>query len=188
MNKFYAVSGPSGCGKTTVNRRVVARNSYVRYSTSQTTRPARPGERHGTDYWFVSVADFLQRRDARGFVEYANVHGNWYGTGRPFVEGALRDGKDVIAEVNWDGILMLRDEGIPVVSIMVLPPSLEELEMRLWARGDLDDDRIAARLADAPREMALAHLYNYTVINEDVCRTVEVLGHIIATERHRKAP
>lgn len=185
MGMFFAVSGPSGVGKTAINRGVVALDERVRYSVSQTTRPARSGERHGVDYWFTSVNDFLRRRDARGLLESANVHGNWYGTGRPFVEGVLHDGYDVIAEVNWDGIVMLRENGVRVASIMVLPPSLAELEIRLWARGDLDDERIAARLADAPREVALANRYDYVLVNEEVNRTVENIGNIVHAERLR---
>lgn len=186
IGHFYAVGGPSGSGKTTSVRAAVNTVPRLVYSVSNTTRPARPGEVHGKDYWFVSTEDFLRRADAQGFLEKAFVHGAWYGTGAPFVRGSLNNGNDVIAEVNWDGIVQLREAGIPVTSIAVVPPSMEDLERRLRARGNMTEEQIARRLGDAHLDMGTVAHFDYVITNVDFTLTVDSLINIIRSVRLRQ--
>lgn len=183
MARFYTVDGPSGSGKTSAVRAVVDRVPNLVRSVSQTTRPARNGEVHGRDYWFVSNADFFRRVDAQGFLEHVFVHGAWYGTGRPFTEGSLVEGKDVISEVNWGGIVQLREHGIAVTSISILPPSMDELERRLRTRGGLTDEQIVHRMCNARIEMAMSTLYDYVITNGVLATTIDTLASIVTNNR-----
>lgn len=189
MARFFAIDGPSGSGKTSAVRAVVDRVPNLVRSVSQTTRMPRPGEVHGNDYWFVSNDDFFRRVDAQGFLEHAFVHNAWYGTGRPFTEGSLAEGKDVMSEVNWGGIVQLREHGIAVTSIYILPPSMDELERRLRTRGGLTDEQIANRMRNARIEMATSALYDYVITNGVLATTVDTLASIVTNSRlTRHAP
>lgn len=169
--RLIVISGPSGSGKSTLWHRLV-QHPGMHFSVSATTRPPRPGEVDGRDYRFLSPAEFRRLLDEGAFLEHAEVHGHFYGTLRREVEEAMARGEDVLLEIDVQGAEQVRRSGLPVVSIFVLPPSLEELERRLRARGTEDEETLRRRLAIAAREMAEARHYDLQVVNDDLERMV----------------
>lgn len=169
---LYIISAPSGAGKTSLVREVMAAIPALRLSISHTTRPMRPGERNGVNYYFVDTAAFQAMIAADEFLEYAQVFGNYYGTSKTGVLAQLRDGHDVILEIDWQGAQQLRRAFSGTVSIFILPPSLEVLESRLRARGQDSEPVIVRRLSEARAEMAHYKDYDYIVVNEDFGRAV----------------
>ncbi len=184
---LFVLSAPSGCGKTTMLRRVMKMLPGLVFSVSHTTRAPRPGEIDGRDYYFVSREEFIALRDHEpsGFLEWAEVHGNLYGTSREGVERLQKQGFDVILDIDVQGAEQVRLNGDPV-TIFIAPPSLDELARRLRGRGTEDEDTLALRLANAKKEMAAADRYEYLIINDDLDQAVDSLRAVLVAERLRR--
>ncbi|MDR3043970.1 MAG: guanylate kinase [Desulfovibrio sp.] len=159
---------PSGTGKTTLTKRLLAEFPRFAYSISYTTRQPRTGEVHGRDYHFVTVAEFTRLRDEGFFAEWAEVHGNFYGTPLQATLDMLRDGRDVIFDIDVQGASQLHGSLRQGCYVFILPPSRAELERRLRARGTDDEPTIQRRLANAAKELAQAHWFNAWIVNEDL--------------------
>ncbi|MGD8395545.1 MAG: guanylate kinase [Candidatus Eiseniibacteriota bacterium] len=181
------VSGPSGAGKTTIVKRLLERDRSVRLSVSVTTRRPRSRERSGREYEFVDRATFERRREAGAFVEWAEVHGQLYGTPRSGLEALRAAGYDALLDVDYQGGLAIQRELSDTVSVFLLPPSMEVLEERLRHRASDDPAEIARRLEVAAREMAHAVHYDYVVINEAIEQAYEQVHAILVSERWRVA-
>ena len=181
------VSSPSGAGKTTLIRRVLCDPdlSPLYFSVSHTTRPPRTGEVDGREYHFVDRAEFLALREADGFLESAEVHGNFYGTSRAEVEHRLAEGVDVLLDIDVQGARQVRSRIPDVVKIFVFPPGREVLESRLRARGTDAPEQVARRLAVAAREMAEFGEYDYAIINDRLERAADDLRAILLARRAR---
>jgi len=183
----FLVTAPSGAGKSSLVNAMIARDPALKLSVSYTTRPPRDGEVNGKDYWFVSREQFEQMRDNHGFLEWALVHDNYYGTPRAPIEEALANGQDVILEIDWQGAHQIRGKLPSVTGIFILPPSLEALEQRLRARGTDSDQVIAKRLAVAASEIAHAPEFEYVIINQDFGEALRQFEQIVAASRLRYA-
>jgi len=186
MGRLFVISAPSGAGKTTLLSRVMARIPGLAFSVSHTTRMARPGEKQGVDYHFVSKPEFLTMIDAGRFLEHAEVHGNLYGTAKSGIRQQLEEGLDVILDIDVQGAAILRRTGqMAAAYVFIAPPSMAELEKRLRGRGTESEDRIQLRLQNARQELQAAGEYEYLIINEDLAETADLLGAIILAERAR---
>lgn len=179
------MSGPSGAGKGTVVRRVLELRPDIYFSVSATTRPARPGERSGSDYRFISESQFLGMRDRGEFLESAEVYGNHYGTPRAPVEDALAEGRDVICELDIQGALAVRRAKPSAVLVFIEPPSLDELVPRLRGRGTEDPVTLSTRLRAAYDEVKRKGVYDHIVVNDDVERAARELIRIIEGRKER---
>jgi len=184
---LFVISAPSGGGKTTILRQVMADLPGLVFSVSHTTRAPRPGEEDGRDYHFVSREDFekIARAKPCGFLEWAEVHGNLYGTGRTAVETQMAAGSDVILDIDVQGAMQVRDAAEPVM-IFIAPPSLAELEARLRKRGTESEETIGLRLANACQELACIDQYDYLVVNDRLEDAVVALQAVIIAERSRR--
>lgn len=180
---LFVVSGPSCAGKHTILRPVLARDSGIEYAVSATTRPPRPGEVNGKDYFFLSEAAFRRRVAAGDFVEWAQVHGRLYGTLHEELDRHLRTGKDLVLELDVQGMRNVKAERPDVVTVFVMAPSLEELERRLRRRGADDEAAIALRLRNARRELAARKEYDYVIVNDVIEEAVEKMLAIIREQR-----
>ncbi len=180
---LFVVSAPSGAGKSTILRRVLAGIPAAAFSVSHTTRPPRPGEEHGRDYFFVSQEEFAAMRRSGAFLEAAEVHGNWYGTSRGAVEEMLGRGVDVLLDIDVQGALQVRAAGLVAVFVFIVPPSLAELERRLRGRGTDSDEVIRRRLANAREELLAASRYDHIVVNDDLDRAVAMVQAVILARR-----
>lgn len=179
---LIVVSGPSGVGKSTIVDRVLERSPRLVSSISVTTRPPRGEERDGTDYFFVTREEFERRREESAFLEWAEVHGNLYGTPAAHVARALEEGKNVILEIDVQGGMMVRDRFPEAVLIFLMPPGLETLRERLSGRATDDEDIIRRRLENASRELTYYRKYDYIVVNDDIGRCVDDCVAIIRAE------
>ncbi len=184
---IFVLSAPSGGGKTTILKKVMAGLPGLVFSVSHTTRKPRPGEQDGRDYYFVSRQEFESIRDRHpsGFLEWAEVHGNLYGTSRAAVEQRLGGGRDVILDIDVQGAAQIRQSADPV-TVFIAPPSLAELEARLRGRGTENEQTLALRLENAKQELAAMDLYDYLVVNDRLDEAVESLRSIIIAERCRR--
>lgn len=183
----FIISAPSGTGKTTILKRVIADMQNIAFSVSHTTRPPRSGEREGDDYFFVDRAAFEAMRMEDIFLEWAEVHGNFYGTSRNAMELSLSQGKDIVLDIDVQGARQLRKKmGKEAVFIFIAPPSLDELENRLRKRSTDSESVIQTRLQNARRELADINLYDYVMVNDLLENGVQVLRSIIIAERSRK--
>lgn len=184
---LLVVSSPSGAGKTTLTRRLLAIEPGIRLSISATTRKPRPGEVDGEHYFFIDEAEFRRMIAASEFLEYAQVFGNLYGTPRAPVENWLRQGMDVLFDVDWQGAQQLR-QAMPqdVVSVFILPPNLAALESRLNSRNQDPPDVVAARMAKAIAEISHWPEYDYVLVNENLTESHVRLEAILAAERARR--
>jgi guanylate kinase len=182
---LIVVSGPSGAGKSTVLARVLAEIERLRFSVSHTTRAPREGERDGVNYHFVGKPAFDALRAAGGFLEWAEVHGQLYGTARAEYERAAAEGVDLLLDVDVQGAAQVRTQFADAVSVFILPPSYEALERRLRGRGAEDEKQFRRRLAAAAEELSLFREYDYSIINEDLDRTVGELSCVIRAARVR---
>ncbi len=163
---LYIVSAPSGAGKSSLVRALVEGDPRLRLSVSYTTRPPRPGEEDGVHYHFVSREVFLEMLGAGAFLESAEVYGNYYGTSQHWIEAQLKEGHDVLLEIDWQGAAQVRRLFPEAIGIYILPPSIGELERRLRDRGQDSEAVIARRLAAAREDMSHALEYDYLVVNE----------------------
>ncbi len=178
---LVVVSGPSGSGKTTICKALIEIPGVV-LSVSATTRPRRQGEVDGRDYHFLSPGDFEKKVENGEFLEHAEYNGNRYGTLKADVERKLAKGLTVILEIEVQGTRQLRDSGIQGRYVFVMPPSLEELEKRLWARGTDSEEAILKRLSIARSEMDMAHLYDHVVVNRDLGEAVTEIRRWLGLE------
>lgn len=189
--ELYILSAPSGAGKTTLIHSLLASelgaSGALAFSVSHTTRAPRRAERDGVDYHFVSREEFERRRDAGGFLEWAEVHGNLYGTARDEVEPRLGRGIDVVLDIDVQGAEQVQAAYPGAVSVLVLPPSFGDLERRLTGRGLDGAPAIARRLAASLREIERYERFSYVIINDDAHRAGEALAAVIVAQRHRLA-
>lgn len=181
------LSSPSGAGKTTLANRLLEDDGEITLSVSATTRKRRPGETHGHDYFFVSEEEFARLREAGEFLESASVFGNSYGTPRAPVEAALRQGKDVLFDIDWQGAQQLDEvAGEDVVKVFILPPSRDELERRLRRRAQDPEDIVEARMAKADAEISHWAEYDYVIVNYDLDESERLLRSILFAERLKR--
>ena len=184
---LFIISAPSGTGKTTILKRVIAELKNIVFSVSHTTRSPRPGEEKDADYFFVDRDTFVTMEEQGLFLEWAEVHGNLYGTCRNTVLAIIEKGNDIILDIDVQGARQLMDklknEG---VFVFISPPSLHELEKRLVKRGTESESVIATRLNNAHDEMKSQEYYDYVIVNDRVDQAVEELKAIIIAERSRK--
>lgn len=166
--RLFVISAPSGAGKTTLIKQVMPRFPEISYSVSHTTRPPRPGEVHGNDYFFVTEQTFKQMIEAHEWLEWARVHAHFYGTSRAFVQEQLAAGQNLLLDIDVQGAKQIMDSGLEPVTVFIMPPSLEVLRQRLESRGTDRADTIELRLANARQEIAMKHLYRYVVVNDDL--------------------
>lgn len=184
---LYVVSAPSGAGKTTLVRLLLERDAQVRLSVSYTTRAPRPGELDGREYNFVDAEAFIAMRDRGDFLEWAEVHGNFYGTSRIWLEEQMRQGRDLLLEIDWQGAQQVRRLFPAAVTIFVLPPSVAELERRLRGRGQDSDDVIERRVAAALGEMRHVGEFDFVIINKDLQVASDDLAAAVRAARLRVA-
>ncbi len=184
---MFVLSSPSGAGKTTISRALLEREPELVMSVSATTRPRRPGEVEGEDYFFVDPQTFNELINRRELLEHAKVFGNYYGTPSRPVEQALAAGKDVLFDIDWQGTQQIsqnaRDD---LVSIFILPPSVAELERRLNRRASDPADVVAARMAKASEEISHWAEYDYIVVNDDLETSLAGISAILAAERLKR--
>jgi guanylate kinase len=184
---LIVLSSPSGAGKTTVSRKLLEADAEITMSVSATTRPKRPGEVEGVDYYFVDDAEFDRMIEEGEFVEWATVFGFRYGTPKAPVKDALRDGRDILFDIDWQGARQLEpDFGENHVTIFLLPPSMAELEHRLRTRGTDGEDVIADRMLRAAGEIEHWAEYEYVLVNRDVDECLRQVREIVAAERSRR--
>lgn len=182
---LIVVSGPSGSGKNSVISEVMKVTQGLRYSISATTRPKRPGERDGVDYYFVSRDRFEDMIAQGDLLEHAEVYGNLYGTPRKPIEEILAAGEDVILDVDIAGARQIRERCSDAVLVFLLPPSIQELERRIRSRGADDEATIQRRLDSALGEISALTDYTYAVVNDDLDEAVRRVVAIISAERCR---
>lgn len=184
---LLVMSSPSGAGKTTLSRALLASDHHIRMSVSVTTRPPRPGELDGRDYFFISKERFFEMRDQGELLEWAEVFGNLYGTPRLPVEDALAKGRDVLFDIDWQGTQQLeqamRDD---LVRIFILPPSSDDLRDRLIKRAQDAASVVAKRMAEASREISHWAEYDYVIINDDIETAGAEITAILTAERLRR--
>ncbi len=184
---MLVLSSPSGAGKTTIARALLTGDHDLALSVSATTRPPRPGEIEGRDYRFLDPGVFDRMVIEGAFLEHARVFDFNYGTPKAPVEEALARGADILFDVDWQGARTLKENaGDDVVSIFILPPSVEELERRLHSRAQDSAGVVRKRMAGAVREMSHWAEYDYVIVNDDVERSVALAQSILAVERLRR--
>ncbi len=184
---MLVLSSPSGAGKTTIARGLLERDGDLEMSISVTTRPARPGEQHGVDYFFIDTDEFGLLINRREMLEHAKVFDHYYGTPSEPVEKALNQGRDVLFDIDWQGTQQLaqtaRDD---LVSVFILPPSTQVLERRLESRAQDSTVVVARRMAQAAQEISHWAEYDYIVVNDDVTRCTDEVNAILIAERKRR--
>lgn len=181
----FMVVAPSGAGKSSLVRALLAQDPSIMLSISCTTRAPRPGEQDGREYRFMSKEDFLAHREAGMMLEWAEVHGNYYGTPRDRIDEAIAAGRDVLLEIDWQGARQVRQRYPQAIGVFILPPSIEELESRLKARGQDSEQVISRRLLAAGGEIAHAPECEYVIINQEFSVALSELLQIISAARLR---
>lgn len=184
---MFILSSPSGAGKTTIARRLLAEDGEIALSVSATTRPMRSGEVEGKDYYFVSQPQFDEMVEANAFFEWAHVFGHSYGTPKAQIRAGLKEGRDFLFDIDWQGTQQLHQKAqADVVRVFILPPSLDELHRRLIGRGTDSAEVIAARMARAQAEISHWDGYDYVVVNDDVETCFTKVSEILRAERMRR--
>lgn len=180
---LMVVSGPSGVGKGTICDILLKGNEDIKYSISATSRERRPMEEHGKNYFFVSNEEFENMIEEGKLLEYAKVHGNYYGTPKDFVLKSVDSGDVVILEIDVQGALQVKNNYPDAVLVFILPPDFEELKKRLIGRATEDEATVNLRLNNAKKEMEFLSEYNYSIVNEFVDDSVKKMEAIILAER-----
>ncbi|MBU5293358.1 guanylate kinase [Anaerosalibacter bizertensis] len=180
---LVVVSGPSGCGKGTICKELLKRNKDMSISISVTTRKPRKGEVDGENYFFLTEEIFKSMINKNEFLEYAHVHGNFYGTPKKFVLEKIENGENVFLEIDVQGALQIKEIYPDGVFIFILPPSMEELKNRIIKRGTESEDDIKRRYKNAFEEVKYIKKYDYLVINDKVIEAVEKIESIISAEK-----
>ena len=181
--RLFLVTAPSGAGKSSLVAQLLAADPDVHLSISHTTRAPRPGEVNGREYHFVTIEQFEAMREEDAFLEWAYVHGNYYGTSQKWIDEQLSAGRDVLLEIDWQGALQVKRLFPEVLGIFILPPSIEALRQRLNNRATDSEEVIARRLAGAGAEMVHACEFDYVIINDDFERATQDLIAIIRASR-----
>jgi guanylate kinase len=188
QGSMLMIVAPSGAGKSSLVNALLQDDAGLKLSLSTTTRAPRPGEIDGKDYRFLAKDEFIRERDQGHFLEWAEVHGHFYGTSKPWLESQMQSGSDVMLEIDWQGAQQIR-KLIPTVQwIFIFPPSIEALEERLRKRGQDDEDTILRRLAAAHIELQHAHEADFIVLNDSFEQALVDLKHILAASRMRSGP
>lgn len=184
---MFVMSSPSGAGKTTISRLLLERESNISLSVSVTTRPPRPGEVDGEDYYFVDPTEFNLMLNRHELLEHAKVFDHYYGTPKGPVEEALAAGEDVLFDIDWQGEQQLKQAArSDLASVFILPPSTEELAKRLQQRAQDSADVVAARMAKAPDEISHWPEYDYIIVNHDIEESVAQVQSILVAERLKR--
>jgi guanylate kinase len=184
---MLVLSSPSGAGKTTLSRKLLESDKNISLSVSATTRPMRPGEVHGKDYYFLSHEDFEMWLKQDRFLEHATVFGHRYGTPQVLVNGALAAGQDVLFDIDWQGTQQLEKKmRCDLVSVFILPPSHEELERRLRNRAQDSAETVAGRMAKAMDEISHWEEYTYVIVNHSLEEALSQLQAILIAERLKR--
>lgn len=182
---LFIITAPSGAGKSSLLKALTKQDPSLGISVSHTTRAPRPGEEDGREYHFTTVSDFLEKQKKGEFLEYAEVHGNYYGTSRRAVLERLAAGKDTLLEIDWQGAMQIRKLIAETVSIFILPPSIATLEERLNKRGQDSPETIAGRMEAASEEISHASGFDYVIINDDFDHALSQLAAIVQAARCR---
>ncbi|MGZ3239375.1 MAG: guanylate kinase [Burkholderiaceae bacterium] len=182
---LFMVVAPSGAGKSTLVNALLAQEPTIKLSVSYTTRDPRPGEQNGREYHFTSVDEFLKKRDAGEFLEYAEVHGNFYGTSRIEIANQMQTGTDILLEIDWQGAQQVKRKFPHAVGIFILPPSIIALEDRLKKRGQDEPHVILRRVLAAGGEIAHAPEFEYVIINQEFAVALSELSAIVKATRCR---
>lgn len=185
--KLIVISGPSGCGKTTIIRRLLE-DPRVQFSISATTRPQRAGEQHGRDYWFLSKDEFKRLVRAGEFIEFAEVHGNMYGTLRGPMEQAVAEGRIYLLEIDVQGASQLQAMEFPGSFLFIAPPDFEELRRRLRERGTESPEVLERRLKKAEDEYRERVKYDHVIVNDDLDRAVAEVRRLVGLEAELQQP
>ena len=180
---LYVVAAPSGAGKTTLVRMLLEREPAVHLSISFTTRAPRPGEQNGREYHFIAVDAFRGMISRDEFLEWAEVHGNFYGTSKKWISDQLAEGHDVLLEIDWQGAQQVRKLFPEAIGVFILPPSMDELTRRLTGRGTDAPDVIERRLAAAEAEMRHVGEFDYVIINDQLDQALDDLRAIVRCSR-----
>ncbi len=184
---MLVLSSPSGAGKTTISRLLLEREDDLTLSVSATTRKMRPGETDGKDYFFVTPEKFAEMVEGDELLEHATVFDNRYGTPRAPVEQALSNSRDVLFDIDWQGTQQVSAKAPnDIVRVFILPPSLEELERRLYARAQDSEEVVKGRMAKAADEMSHWAEYDYIIVNESVEKSVADVQAILSAERLKR--
>jgi guanylate kinase len=184
---MLVLSSPSGAGKSTIARNLLESDSSLELSVSVTTRPRRASEIDGVHYHFVSRREFERLRDSDALLEWAEVHGNFYGTPREAAEAAMAAGRDMLFDIDWQGAVQLNEKmRADIVSVFILPPSMHELKARLKRRAEDSDANIEMRLKNARIEIEHWREYDYVVVNDDLDRAFAAVRAIATAERLRR--
>ena len=184
---MLVISSPSGAGKSTIARNLLEADPDLSISVSVTTRSRRPSEIEGRHYFFKSIREFEALRATDSLLEWAEVHGNYYGTPRDAVEKAMGEGRDMLFDIDWQGAQQLQEKMAgDVVSIFILPPSMAELQSRLHRRAEDSEEVIATRLANSRAEIEHWREYDYIVVNDDLDRAFSAVRAIVEAERLRR--
>ncbi|WP_284776682.1 guanylate kinase [Agrobacterium sp. lyk4-40-TYG-31] len=184
---MLVISSPSGAGKSTIARNLLEKDKNISLSVSVTTRARRQSEIDGIHYHFISNRDFERMREGEELLEWAEVHGNFYGTPREPVEAAMEEGKDMLFDIDWQGAEQLQDKmKADVVSIFILPPTMTELQSRLHRRAEDTEEVIQTRLANSRSEIEHWRDYDYVILNDDLQAAFEAIEAIVKAERVRR--
>lgn len=183
VGNVFLVVAPSGAGKSSLVNALLEQDADLLLSVSCTTRPPRSSEIEGRDYRFVSLETFNQLRDNQQLLEWAEVHGNFYATPRDSIEQAIKSGKDVLLEIDWQGARQVRKHLSSVTGVFIMPPSIEVLEQRLRARGQDSNEVIERRIKAAQSEIEHANEFEYVIINQDFSLALQQLQAIISVAR-----
>lgn len=187
LGTLYVISAPSGAGKTSLVKALIEKTQGIDVSVSHTTRAMREGEQNGVNYHFTEKAEFEKMVAASAFIEHAQVFDNYYGTAKANIEDKLKQGEDVILEIDWQGGAQVRKQLPYSVNIFILPPSQSALEERLRGRGQDSDEIIARRMRDAKSETSHYSEYDYLVVNDDFDDALAELKSIVMARRCRYA-
>ena len=181
----FVVAAPSGAGKTSLVKHLLMQRPHIQLSVSYTTRKPRQGERNGVDYNFVDIPTFEQNIASGDLLEWAQVHGNYYGTSASWVADKTRLGTDIVLEIDWQGTRQVLQRFADLISIFILPPSIETLHQRLKTRGQDDDATIKRRLLAAAEEISHVNEYQYVIINQDFSVAANTLCAVVDSARAR---
>jgi guanylate kinase len=184
--RIFILSAPSGAGKTTLRRALLERFPDMRYSVSYTTRPPRSGEVDGRDYVFITAADFAEGIRSGRWAEWAEVHGNFYGTSALVLQQALSEGRDIVLEIDVQGARQICRRFPQSITVFIMPPSEEALAARLRSRGADSPEAIALRLENARGEMARKDDYRHVIVNDDL--TTAIADLVAVVDAYRKGP